>query len=60
MSESSERVHVGVQVPIPLRERIEAAADREDRTLSSWIRTALRRRLDAEERVREDAAPRSQ
>jgi predicted DNA-binding protein len=52
--------YLGVKMPTDLMERIEAAADRQGRTVSSFVRHTLRRRLDAEDRLREDAAPTSQ
>lgn len=52
--------HIGFKVSPEFRDRIEAAADREGRTVSSWTRHTLRRRLDAEDRVREESAACSQ
>jgi len=46
---------LGANVPTEMKERVEAAARREGRTVSGWLRHALRRRLDAEERVREQS-----
>jgi predicted DNA-binding protein len=46
---------LGANVPEEMKERVEAAARREGRTVSGWLRHALRRRLDAEERVREQS-----
>jgi metal-responsive CopG/Arc/MetJ family transcriptional regulator len=52
--------YLGVKMPTDLMERIDRAARRQDRTVSSFVRHTLRRRLDAEDRLREDAAPASQ
>ncbi len=51
---------LGADVPAELEKRVKAAARRQDRTVSSWLRQNLRRILDAEDRVREDAATPSQ
>lgn len=51
---------LGAYVPADLMERVRAAARRADRSVSSWLRQTLRRRLDAEERVREQSDARSQ
>jgi predicted transcriptional regulator len=52
--------YLGVKLPADLKKRIDRAARRQDRSLSSFVRHTLRKRLDAEDRLREDAAPASQ
>lgn len=52
-SDDSESEFIGAWLSPELYQRVKAAARREDRTISSWLRQALRRRLDAEERIRE-------
>ena len=52
--------YLGVKLPADLKKRIDRAARRQDRSLSSFVRHTLRKRLDAEDRLREDAAPPSQ
>jgi predicted DNA-binding protein len=37
---------LGLNVSPELRERVRAAARRADRTVSSWVRQTIRRRLD--------------
>ena len=46
---------LGANVPPDLLDRVRAAARRSDRTVSSWLRQAVRRQLDAEERLRDRA-----
>jgi predicted transcriptional regulator len=52
--------YLGVKLPADLKKRIDRAARRQNRSLSSFVRHTLRKRLDAEDRLREDAAPASQ
>ena len=52
-SEPEYPAFLGANVPTEMKERVEAAARRSRRTVSGWLRQALQRRLDAEERVRE-------
>jgi hypothetical protein len=51
-SEPEYPAFLGANVPEEMKERVEAAARRSRRTVSGWLRQALRRRLDAEERIR--------
>jgi predicted DNA-binding protein len=53
--ESEFPAFLGANVPEEMKERVEAAARRTGRTVSGWLRQALRRRLDAEERIREQS-----
>lgn len=51
---------IGADVPAEMEKRVKAAARRQDRPVSSWLRQTLRRRLDVEDRVRERPAVPSQ
>ncbi len=51
---------LGADVPAELEERVKAAARREDRTVASWLRQTVRRRLRAEDRVRQGPSVSSQ
>ena len=44
---------LAAKVSDDLHERVRAAARRDGRTISSWLRKAVRRQLDAQERVLE-------
>lgn len=52
-SESEEKEFIGAWMRPELYRRVKAGARRQDRTVSSFLRQALRRRLDAEDRIRE-------
>jgi predicted HicB family RNase H-like nuclease len=52
-SEDTASEFIGAWLPPELHDRVKAAAEDADRTVSSWLRQALRRRLDAVERIRE-------
>lgn len=52
-SDDSDSEFIGAWISPELYQRVNAAAEDADRTVSSWLRQALRRRLDAEERIRE-------
>ena len=53
--ESQFPAFLGAKVREEMKERVEAAANRSGRTVSGWLRHALRRRLDAEKRVQEQS-----
>lgn len=59
-SDSDLSAFLGANVPPSMLERVRTAAHRADRTVSSWLRQAVRRQLDAEKRLRERAEAPSQ
>jgi len=44
--DQDKRVQITVPIPADLRVRIEEAAERDERTLSSWVRRALRQAVE--------------
>ena len=51
MKDSSQKSQIGVWLDDELRRRVEAAAAREGRSLSGFVRNLLRRQMDVEKRV---------
>jgi plasmid stability protein len=55
MPNGSEKSQIGVWIDDDLRERVEAAAAREGRSLSGFVRNLLRRQIEVERRLYEPA-----
>lgn len=56
MPDSSQKSQIGVWLDDELRSRVEAAAAREGRSLSGFVRNLLQRQIEVEERLY-DSAP---
>ena len=54
MANGSNKSQIGVWIDDELRERVESAAGREGRSISSFVRETLRRQLEIEARIYEE------
>lgn len=50
MASVEQTVHMGVPMPASLRKRLQAVADRNDRSAAAEVRLALTAHLEAQER----------
>ena len=60
MPDSSAKSQIGVWLDDDLRKHVEAAAAREGRSLSSFVRETLRRQLEIQKRIYGDSKTRSE